>query len=93
MAQKASSGSYDYGPERVSWLGNLVTNWMGDDGFMKLLRRKCGATISWRCDVVSGEVVNKEIKDGQRWSTSKSGENQRDDALLSEQQRSSCKRN
>lgn len=29
--------AYDYGPERVSWLGNLVTNWMGDDGFLKKL--------------------------------------------------------
>jgi acyl dehydratase len=23
--------AYDYGPERVSWLINLMTNWMGDD--------------------------------------------------------------
>jgi len=23
-------GAYDYGPERVAWLGHLVTNWMGD---------------------------------------------------------------
>ncbi|TAK36481.1 MAG: acyl dehydratase [Chloroflexota bacterium] len=29
--------AYDYGPERISWLGNLVTNWMGDDGFLKRL--------------------------------------------------------
>jgi acyl dehydratase len=24
--------AYDYGPERVSWLINLLTNWVGDDG-------------------------------------------------------------
>jgi acyl dehydratase len=30
-------GAYDYGPERVSWLGHLVTNWMGNDGFLKRL--------------------------------------------------------
>lgn len=24
--------AYDYGPERVAWLGHLVTNWMGDAG-------------------------------------------------------------
>ncbi len=23
---------YDYGPERVAWLGHLVTNWMSDAG-------------------------------------------------------------
>ncbi|MEK7700483.1 MAG: MaoC family dehydratase N-terminal domain-containing protein, partial [candidate division NC10 bacterium] len=27
-------GAYDYGPERVAWLGHLVTNWMGDEGLL-----------------------------------------------------------
>ena len=27
--------AYDYGPERVSWLGHLITDWMGDDGFLR----------------------------------------------------------
>lgn len=27
-------GAYDYGPERVSWMGHVVTDWMGDDGFL-----------------------------------------------------------
>jgi hypothetical protein len=27
-------GAYDYGHQRISWLGNLLTNWMGDDGFL-----------------------------------------------------------
>lgn len=30
-------GAYDYGPERVSWMGHVVTDWMGDDGFVKQL--------------------------------------------------------
>ncbi len=30
-------GAYDYGPERVAWLGHLVTNWMGDAGFLARL--------------------------------------------------------
>ena len=30
-------GAYDYGPERVSWLGHLMTNWIGDDGFLSRL--------------------------------------------------------
>ncbi len=30
-------GAYDYGPERVAWLGHLVTNWMGDEGFLRRL--------------------------------------------------------
>ncbi len=30
-------GPYDYGPERVAWLGHLVTNWIGDDGVLRRL--------------------------------------------------------
>jgi hypothetical protein len=29
--------AYDYGPERISWLANLLTNWIGDDGFVRRL--------------------------------------------------------
>ena len=28
---------YDYGPERVAWLGHLVTNWVGNAGFLARL--------------------------------------------------------
>ena len=28
-------GAYDYGPERASWLTHQLTNWMGDDGFLR----------------------------------------------------------
>jgi acyl dehydratase len=31
------AGAYDYGPERVAWLGHLVTNWVGDEGFLRRL--------------------------------------------------------
>ena len=34
-------GAYDYGPQRVSWMASLVTNWMGDDAFLKRLRVEC----------------------------------------------------
>jgi len=30
-------GAYDYGPERISWLGHLMTNWIGDDGELRRL--------------------------------------------------------
>lgn len=32
-------GAYDYGPERNSWLTHHLTNWMGDDGFLR--KSKC----------------------------------------------------
>jgi acyl dehydratase len=28
-------GTYDYGPQRSAWLATLVTNWIGDAGFLK----------------------------------------------------------
>jgi acyl dehydratase len=28
-------GAYDYGPERCSWLTHHITNWMGDDGWLR----------------------------------------------------------
>jgi len=31
------AGAYDYGCQRISWLGNLLTNWAGDEGFIKRL--------------------------------------------------------
>jgi acyl dehydratase len=32
--------AYDYGPERVSWMGHLMTNWIGDDGRLVRLNAK-----------------------------------------------------
>ena len=29
--------AYDYGPERISWIGSLLTNWIGDAGFLEEL--------------------------------------------------------
>ena len=30
--------AYDYGPERCSWMAHHLTNWIGDDGFLRHLR-------------------------------------------------------
>jgi acyl dehydratase len=29
--------AYDYGPERISWVAHLITDWMGDDGELRRL--------------------------------------------------------
>jgi acyl dehydratase len=34
-ARVGAPGAYDYGPERCSWLTHHLTNWMGDDGFLR----------------------------------------------------------
>jgi len=30
-------GAYDYGPERISWVASMITNWLGDSGFLSEL--------------------------------------------------------
>ncbi|HEU5197629.1 MAG TPA: MaoC family dehydratase N-terminal domain-containing protein [Methylomirabilota bacterium] len=57
-------GAYDYGPERVAWLGHVVTNWMGDAGMLARLavqvRRHnlIGDTTWCRGSVTSTAVVD-----------------------------------
>ncbi len=58
-------GSYDVGPQRISWLGQLMTNWMGDRGFLRRLnvslrRPNIFGDVSW----CRATVVDKRIEDG-----------------------------
>jgi len=76
-------GAYDYGPERVAWLGHLVTNWMGDAGFLrrltvKVLRHNLIGDTTWCRGRVTGKsdggVVTLELHgDNQRGETIASG--------------------
>ncbi|HUN50815.1 MAG TPA: MaoC family dehydratase N-terminal domain-containing protein [Candidatus Sulfotelmatobacter sp.] len=58
-------GAYDYGPERCSWLTHHLTNWMGDDGFLRSARCKIrrhnpeGDYLR-----INGRVTRKFIDDG-----------------------------
>lgn len=58
-------GAYDYGPERVSWLTHQITNWMGDDGFLRKAKSQVrrhnpeGDII-----LIHGEIVRKFVEDG-----------------------------
>jgi acyl dehydratase len=72
-------GTYDYGPQRSSWMASLVTNWMGDAGFLKRVRTEMRrfntmGDSTW----CKGRVSRRYEKDGYRlvdieiW-----GENQR----------------
>lgn len=58
---------YDFGPERISWLSHLLTDWMGDDGHLRRLNAKVRdhnlvGDIAW----VRGTVLAKREVDGQR---------------------------
>jgi len=58
-------GAYDVGPQRIAWAQHMMTNWIGDSGFLHTLNinvRKpnlVGDTIWW-----SGTVVEKDIVQG-----------------------------
>jgi acyl dehydratase len=58
-------GAYDYGPERCSWLTHHMTNWMGDDGFLrratsKIRRHNPEGDLLF----ITGKVTGKRIEDG-----------------------------
>jgi len=58
-------GAYDYGPERCSWLMHHLTNWMGDDGFLrrascKIRRHNPEGDLLF----IDGKVVRKFEDDG-----------------------------
>ena len=58
--------AYDYGCQRISWLGNLLTNWMGDDGFIKRLRAELRRfNIIGDTTWLKGKVIEKYEKDGE----------------------------
>ena len=57
-------GGYDVGPQRISWLGQLLGNWMGDDGFLRALdvqlrRPNIFGDVSW----CRARIVDKRIED------------------------------
>ena len=58
-------GTYDYGPQRSAWVATLVTNWMGDAGFLKrikteLRRFNTMGDTTW----CKGKVVKKYMQAG-----------------------------
>jgi acyl dehydratase len=58
-------GGYDVGPQRISWMGQLMTNWMGDDGFLRRLnvnvrRPNIFGDVSW----CRARILDKRTEDG-----------------------------
>jgi acyl dehydratase len=55
--------AYDFGPERVSWIGHLLTDWMGDDGFLcrlntQIRRHNPVGDVVWCNGTVTGKSVD-----------------------------------
>jgi acyl dehydratase len=59
-------GQFDFGPQRVCWLSQIVTDWMGDDGVLKKLHASVRhPNIVGDTNTVHGQVVGKSIEDGE----------------------------
>lgn len=57
-------GTYDYGPQRSSWMCSLVTNWMGDAGVLKRVRTEMRRfNIMGDTTFCKGKVIRKYVKD------------------------------
>lgn len=76
--------AYDYGPQRISWLSHLLTNWIGDDGFLKRLyaevrRFNLVGDTTWCKGKVTRKYIenNEHLVDIECW-----GENQRGDITM-----------
>ena len=57
----------DYGPQRVCWLGQFLTDWMGDDGTLK--KYSCQVrhpNILGDINLIKGKVTDKRIQNGER---------------------------
>jgi acyl dehydratase len=59
-------GGYDYAVMRFAWLSHLLTNWMGDDGWIKTFGVELRQfNFVGDFHVVSGSVSGKRMEDGQ----------------------------
>lgn len=57
--------AYDFGGQRIAWLSHVVTDWMGDDGFLKILEGKFVrfnymGDIQWFHAKVVGKLVDED---------------------------------
>ena len=77
----AIPAAYDVGAQRNSWVSQAITNWMGDDGFLKNLYCEYRRfNVYGDIQFIKGRVAKKYIKDGEylvdveAWSENQRGE-------------------
>jgi len=56
--------AYDYGPERVAWVATMLTNWIGDEGFLSELYCEVRRfNMVGDLTTCRGRVTAKEVRD------------------------------
>lgn len=59
-------GQFDYGPQRVCWMAQIVTDWMGDGGTLKrMLNQIRHPNVVGDSNWVHGEVAKTYVEDGE----------------------------
>jgi acyl dehydratase len=76
--------AYDYGSQRMAWLCNLFTNWIGDDGFLwKMSGDERAFNMMGDVTVLEGKVVKKYIHDVRHFVDVEAwAKNQRDEKTM-----------
>lgn len=77
---RAQQGQFDFGPQRICWVTQIVTDWMGDDGTLKTLKVAIRhPNVVGDTNTVKGKVRNTYVKDGEQladvefWNENQSG--------------------
>lgn len=57
---------YDYGAQRLGWLAHLMTDWIGDDGFLRRMEYQA-RRFNYVGDTTwcKGKVIDKYVQDGE----------------------------
>ena len=59
-------GQFDWGPQRVCWMSQIATDWMGDDGTLRRMESKVRhPNVVGDTNTVRGEVARKYEQDGE----------------------------
>ena len=60
-------GAYDYGPERIAWLSQAMTDFVGDHGFVKKLYAEVRRfNVVGDLTRISGKVTDKFEENGEK---------------------------
>ncbi len=62
--QAGMPGAYDIGHQRISWIGHLLSNWMGDHGFVRGMKIRidlpnCHGDTLWCKGTVTGKRIDE----------------------------------
>lgn len=82
---RAQEASFDWGPQRVCWLTQAVTDWMGDHGtLVRLDSRIRRPNLVGDTNVLRGSVLGRSVVDGRHLVTVRVEVRNQGDALTAE---------